>query len=171
MFTRNRQPATTGLDQPDYSIATKAMTIFFLFKSHQNHVFPYVYDPLTIRSDYYFSCGRRGYRHLYFIIYFALEVRRGSTHSAIVHIPVHDGPPVAVFQVRLLDNQGWGGTTQRYVFGKVSARRFHRRILWYLHPSNCGGVEHGKSAQERVMYTVYGTQPVVTRLFYLEIQS
>ena len=62
--------------------------------------------------------------------------------------------PEAVFQARLLDNQG-GANTDRYVFGKLSARCFQRRTFWDLHYSNCcGDTDHGKSAQVGVIYTV-----------------
>ena len=56
-------------------------------------------------------------------------------------------PLGVIFRARLLDNQE-GAKTERYVFGKLSARCFQRRPLWYLHYSNFGDIDHGKSAQE-----------------------
>ena len=54
-------------------------------------------------------------------------------------------PSGVVFQARLLDNQE-GANTERYVFGKLSARCFQPRACWHRHHSNCGDIEHGKSA-------------------------
>ena len=56
----------------------------------------------------------------------------------------------AAFLARLLVNQK-GGNTERYVFGKLSARCFKRRPFWHRHCSNCGDVERGKSAQRGVI--------------------
>ena len=55
-------------------------------------------------------------------------------------------------QARLLDNLD-GANTERCIFGKLSARRFHRRTLGtgelfqLLYSNCCGGIGHGKSAQ------------------------
>ena len=55
---------------------------------------------------------------------------RGTTHGTQYRI--HDGlvcvpqPPGAAFQARLLENQE-GANTERYVFGKLSARCVQRR--------------------------------------------
>ena len=61
--------------------------------------------------------------------------------------------PRAVLQARLLEKQE-GANTKRYVFGKLSARCFQRRSFWHRHYSNCGDIEHGKSAQGGAIYTV-----------------
>ena len=61
-------------------------------------------------------------------------------------------PAGAVFQARLLCNQE-GANTERYVFGKLSARCFRRRPLWHRHNSSCGDTEHGKSTQRGVIYS------------------
>ena len=50
--------------------------------------------------------------------------------------------------------------TERYVFGKLSARCFQRRVCWHRHYSSCGGFDHGKSAplvQRSVTYIVVYT--------------
>ena len=62
-------------------------------------------------------------------------------------------PPGTFLQARLLDNQE-GAETERYVFGKPSARCFQRRPFWRRHHSSCGDVENGESAQGGVVYTV-----------------
>ena len=64
----------------------------------------------------------------------------------------HDTPG-AVFQARLLDNrEGASANTERYVFGKLSARCFPRRAFWHRHYSICGDTDHGKSTQGGVIY-------------------
>ena len=66
---------------------------------------------------------------------------------------IYDGvynTPGAVFHARLLDSQE-GANTERYVFGKLSARRFQRRTVWCRHRSNCGNVEDRKSTQGGVV--------------------
>ena len=59
----------------------------------------------------------------------------------------------AAFLARLLVNQK-GGNTERYVFGKLSARCFKRRPFGHRHYSNysnykycCGDIDHGRSVQ------------------------
>ena len=47
--------------------------------------------------------------------------------------------------------------TERYVFGKLSARCFRHRPFRHRHYSNCGDIGHGKSGHGGVIYTVvYG---------------
>ena len=76
-------------------------------------------------------------------------------------------PPGAVFQGRLLENQE-GANTERYVFGKLSARCFQRRPCWHRHYSSCGDIDHGKSAQGCVMHTVlYGNRHSLVDTFFL----
>ena len=58
----------------------------------------------------------------------------------------------------MLDNPE-GTNTERYVFGKLSARWFQRRPLWHPQYTNCGDIEHRQSAQRGVIYTVvHGTR-------------
>ena len=64
--------------------------------------------------------------------------------------------PGAGFQARLLDNQE-GANTERYVSGKLSARCFQRPPSWHRHYSNCGDIDHGKSAQAGAIYAPSST--------------
>ena len=67
--------------------------------------------------------------------------------------------PGAVFQARSLHNQV-GANTERYVFGTISSARCSNADLFGTrhYSSCCGDIEHGKSAQGGVLYTVvYGT--------------
>ena len=59
---------------------------------------------------------------------------------------VYISPPGALIQARFLKNQE-GANTERYVFGKLSARCFQRRPFRDRHYFNCGDIEHGRSAQ------------------------
>ena len=73
-----------------------------------------------------------------------LSLRYTTVCYCVYHIIT---PPGAVFQARLLVNQE-GANAERYVFGKLSARRFQRRPFWPRHYANCcGDIDHGKSAQ------------------------
>ena len=64
--------------------------------------------------------------------------------------------PTAVFRARLFENQE-GADTERYVFGKLLARRFQRRPFRHRHCFSCEDIGHGESAQGCVIYTVvYG---------------
>ena len=56
-----------------------------------------------------------------------------------------------VFKARLLHNRE-GGNTERYVFGKLSARCFQLRP--FCRYFKCGDIDHRKSAQGPVIYTV-----------------
>ena len=77
--------------------------------------------------------------------------------------------PWSGFQARLLYNQEGANSansanTERYVFGKLSARFFQRCPFWHRPYSNCGDFEHGKSAKGGVIYTVvYGIARVYCR--------
>ena len=44
-------------------------------------------------------------------------------------------------------------------------------LFWHRHYSNCGDIERGKSAQERVMYTVLYGSVAARRLGYMLIKS
>ena len=69
----------------------------------------------------------------------------------------HSHLPGAVFQARLLDNQECtnSANAERYVFGKLSARSFQSLLFRHRHYANYSGhIEHGKSAEGCVMYTV-----------------
>ena len=98
-----------------------------------------------------------------------------SEYLRLGHTPTPKGrcishPTGAVLQARLLDNQE-DANTERYVFGKLSARCFQRRLFWHRHYSNCGGIEHGKSAQGCVIYTyiVYGVRAAAISAVFVSI--
>ena len=67
-------------------------------------------------------------------------------------------PPEAAFQGRSLDHQAGANSvkTERYLFGKLSARGFQRRLFWHRHYSKCGDTNHGIQyrAKGGVIHTV-----------------
>ena len=90
-----------------------------------------------------------------------MDEREGSEKwappcSKVSHVYIyHTHTPGAVFQARLLDDQG-GATTELCVFGKLSGEMsptptFSAAILFKL----CGGIEHRKSTGGGVRYTRY----------------
>ena len=69
---------------------------------------------------------------------------------------IHNNPPGAVFQARLLDTQE-GANTERYVFGKLSAIGFQHRPFRHRYYSKYGDIDHGKSTQGCVAYCTQHT--------------
>ena len=84
-----------------------------------------------------------GHHRSYHRLYASYRVGRCMYHT----------PPRAVFQGGLLDNQEGANSanTERYVFGKLSARRFQRRACWHRPYSSCGHIDHGNPPR-RVSY-------------------
>ena len=87
----------------------------------------------------------------YTTVYITLSHPRGITLSHPPGITLSH-PLGEAFQARLIDNQE-GGNTERYVFGKLSARCFQPRPFRNRHHFNCGDIERGKSAQGCATYT------------------
>ena len=75
----------------------------------------------------------------------------GVYHTPHTPVGCISHSPGAFFQGRLLDNQE-GANTERYVFGKLSARYFQPRPFGHRHYSKRGDIKHGKSGQGRVIY-------------------
>ena len=76
---------------------------------------------------------------------------RHTVYAGVYHTPLGRFSKVDSSTTNMLPN------TERHVSGKLSARCFQRRPFWHRHYSNCGDFDHGKSAQEGVIYTVvYG---------------
>ena len=103
-----------------------------------------------------FACSRADLP-VFCVPFLALGVCETKPYSAYpdttVYITHHT--PGAVFRARLLDNQeGPCPNTERYVFGMLSTRCAQRRPFWHRHYSNCGDINHGKSAEGGVIYTV-----------------
>ena len=83
------------------------------------------------------------------------------TYAMIAWLPYTTGyitpslPPLGRPSKLDCDNQeGVSANTERYVFGKLSARCFQRCPIWHWHCSRCcGDIEHGKSFEGGVWHT------------------